>query len=84
MSTSEADTLEGARLAQGGLTPLVLTTTSPDPRSVYRKLREEWGVVAPVELEPGVNAWLVMGWEEICHVVRRERLFSRNPRNWRA
>ena len=84
MSTSEADTLEGARLAQGGLTPLVLTTTSSDPRSVYRKLREEWGVVAPVELEPGVNAWLVMGWEEICHVVRRERLFSRNPRNWRA
>jgi cytochrome P450 len=84
VSTSEADTLEGARLGKGGLTPLVLTTTSPDPRSVYRRLREEWGVVAPVELEPGVNAWLVMGWEEICHVVRRERLFSRNPRNWRA
>jgi cytochrome P450 len=84
VSTSEADTLEGARLGRGGLTPLVLTTTSPDPRGVYRQLREEWGVVAPVELEPGVNAWLVMGWEEICHVVRRERLFSRNPRNWRA
>lgn len=84
MSTSDADTLEGARLDRGGLTPLVLTTTSPDPRSVYQRLREEWGVVAPVELEPGVNAWLVMGWEEICHVVRRERLFSRNPRNWRA
>lgn len=84
MTTSDADTLEGARLSRGELTPLVLTTTSPDPRSVYQRLREEWGVVAPVELEPGVNAWLVMGWEEICHVVRRERLFSRNPRNWRA
>ena len=50
----------------------------------YERLRQERGVVAPVELEPGVNAWLVMGWEEICHVVRHERLFSRNPRNWRA
>jgi cytochrome P450 len=76
--------VEAAGLDRDGLTPLVLTTTSPDPRSIYRRLREEWGVVAPVELEPGVNAWLVMGWEEICHVVRRERLFSRNPRNWRA
>jgi cytochrome P450 len=59
-------------------------TTSPDPKGAYERLREARGVVAPVELEPGVNAWLVMGWEEICHVVRHERLFSRNPRNWRA
>jgi cytochrome P450 len=73
-----------ADLAADGLTPLVAITTSPDPRSVYERLWQEWGVVAPVELEPGVNAWLVMGWEEICHVVRHERLFSRNPRNWRA
>ncbi len=73
-----------AELGASGLTPLVDTTTSHDPQQVYQKLWQEWGVVAPVELEPGVNAWLVMGWEEICHVVRRERLFSRNPRNWRS
>jgi cytochrome P450 len=62
----------------------VATTTSPDPRGAFERLRREWGVVAPVELEPGVNAWLVMGWKEICYVARHERLFSRNPRNWRA
>jgi cytochrome P450 len=73
-----------ADLGADGLTPLAAITTSPDPRRAYEQLWQEWGVVAPVELEPGVNAWLVMGWEEICHVVRRERLFSRNPRNWRA
>jgi cytochrome P450 len=84
VSTAEDVTLAAARVSRGGLTPLTVTTTSPDPQSAYRQLREEWGVVAPVELEPGVDAWLVMGWEEICHVVRRERLFSRNPRNWRA
>jgi cytochrome P450 len=36
-----------------------------------------------VELEPGVNAWLVMGWKEICDVVRRDRVFSHDPNNWR-
>lgn len=64
--------------------PLTATTVTTEPLRVYRRLQEQWGVVAPVELEPGVNAWLVMGWEEICHVVRRERSFSRNPQNWRA
>lgn len=66
-----------------GLTPLSAITGSPDPQSAYRRLREAHGVVAPVELEPGVNAWLVMGWEEICEVVRHERIYSRDPNNWR-
>ena len=66
-----------------GLTPLAATTTCADPQAAYRQLREQWGVVAPVQLEGGVNAWLVMGYEEICHVVRHERLFSRDPHNWR-
>jgi cytochrome P450 len=39
--------------------------------------------VAPVELEPGINAWLVMGHHELCQVVRNEQLFSRDPNNWR-
>jgi cytochrome P450 len=66
-----------------GLTPLPETTTCADPQAAYRKLQEEWGLVAPVQLEPGVNAWLVMGYEEICYVVRHERVFSRDPHNWR-
>jgi cytochrome P450 len=82
--STETGSLELAELGADGLTPLVATTTSPDPQRAFERLRREWGAVAPVELEPGVNAWLVMGWKEICHVVRHERLFSRNPRNWRA
>jgi cytochrome P450 len=66
-----------------GLTPLAATTTCRDPQAAYAGLRARWGVVAPVQLEPGINAWLVMGYEEICHVVRHERLFSRDPHNWR-
>jgi cytochrome P450 len=67
----------------GGLTPLSAITGAQDPEAAYRRLQEAYGVVAPVELEPGVNAWLVMGWEEICEVVRHERIYSRDPNNWR-
>ena len=66
-----------------GLTPLFATTNCVDPQAVYRELEERWGRVAPVELEPGINGWLVMGHHELCHVVRNERLFSRDPNNWR-
>jgi cytochrome P450 len=66
-----------------GLTPLSETTTCADPQAAYQVLRERWGQVAPVELEPGVPAWLVMGYPEILHVVRNERLFARNPLHWR-
>jgi cytochrome P450 len=66
-----------------GLTPLTTTTTTTDPGAAYRDLQERWGVVAPVELEPGIHAWLVMGHHEICQVVRNEQLFSRDPNNWR-
>jgi cytochrome P450 len=70
-------------LEAGGLTPLSAITASPDPLEAYRRLRAQYGVVAPVELEPGVNAWLVMGWKEICEVVRHERVYSRDPNYWR-
>jgi cytochrome P450 len=70
-------------MGEGRLTPLSAITASPDPEAAYRHLRAAHGVVAPVELEPGINAWLVMGWEEICEVVRHERIYSRDPNNWR-
>jgi cytochrome P450 len=66
-----------------GLTPLLNTTMTTDPQSAYDELLRRWGVVAPVELEPGVNAWLVMGHQELCQVVRNEQVFSRDPNNWR-
>jgi cytochrome P450 len=65
------------------LTPLSATTTCPDPDAAYQRLRETWGPVAPVELEPGIPAWLVMGYREIRAMVRDELHFSRDPNNWR-
>jgi cytochrome P450 len=66
-----------------GLTPLSATTGTTDPQAAYRELAQRWGVVAPVELEPGVPAWLVMGHHELCQVARNEQLFSRDATNWR-
>ncbi|MCL2585731.1 MAG: cytochrome P450 [Streptosporangiales bacterium] len=65
-----------------GLTPLAETNAYADPQAVYTRLRAEWGEVAPIELEPGINAWLVMGHEELVHVVRHERLFSKDSTIW--
>lgn len=58
-------------------------TTAQDPHKVYEQLREEWGPVAPIDLEPGVPAWLVLGYDEASGVMRNELLYSRNSRNWR-
>ncbi|GAA3630197.1 cytochrome P450 [Kineosporia mesophila] len=64
-------------------TPLIEATGAPDHRVVFRRLRDEHGPVVKVELEPGVPAWLVMGYRELLTVTRDERLFSHDARNWR-
>jgi cytochrome P450 len=56
---------------------------SSDSQAAYAHLRKEWGEMAPIELEPGITAWLVLGYEEIIRVSRDERLFSRNTNHWR-
>ncbi len=66
-----------------GRMPLTAITQSRDPHAVYARLRAAHGPVAPVELEPGVPAWLVMGYEEIRVITEREPLYSRDARNWR-
>jgi len=62
---------------------LTAITQSRDPHALYERLRREHGAVAPVELEPGVPAWLVMGYDELRTITEREPLYSRDARNWR-
>jgi cytochrome P450 len=56
---------------------------APDPAAAYDSLRSRWGNVAPVDLEPGVPAWLAMGYDEVSAVLRNSVLFSRDSRDWR-
>lgn len=81
--TTATTTTQSERLAElADLTPLIETTTSADPAQVYERLRARWGNVAPVLLEPGVPAWLVLGHRELVTVLRDEGLYSRDSRNW--
>lgn len=64
------------------LRPLVEASALQDPREFYDELTREWGEVAPVELEPGVPAWLVMGQRLVYDIMRNEHLFATNPRTW--
>lgn len=66
-----------------GLTGIAETVAYDDPQAGYSKLRAEWGEIAPVELEPGINAWLVMGYAELVQVLRDERTFARSTGHWR-
>lgn len=64
------------------LKPLVHASALPDPREFYDELERQWGEVAPVELEPGVPAWLVMGQRLVYDVMRNEHIFATNPQTW--
>ncbi|MFD7256544.1 cytochrome P450 [Streptomyces sp. NPDC059874] len=70
--------------AHGGLVQLHGGLLPQDPRHVYEALRRRWGAIAPVELAPGVGAWLVMGYQEALEVVWNERAFSSDARRWNS
>lgn len=65
------------------LADLSATTAGADPARVYENLRRQWGNVAPVQIEPGVPAWLALGYREFAAVARDEKLFSRDTSRWR-
>ncbi|EPH45163.1 cytochrome P450 [Streptomyces aurantiacus] len=79
-------TTSGCPVAHGGqdsLTRLYGFDASTDPQSVYERLREHHGPVAPVLLEGDVHAWLVLGYRENRRVLENPRQFTRDSRIWR-
>ncbi|GAA1858333.1 cytochrome P450 [Myceligenerans crystallogenes] len=62
---------------------LVELTGARDMGKALRELEDEHGSVAPVDLEPGVPGWLVLGHAEVAQVMRLETVFARDPRHWR-
>lgn len=61
--------------------PLYGAELAEDPAGAYARLREH-GVVAPVELSPGVPATLVTGYEAALGVLRDPITFPKDPRGW--
>jgi cytochrome P450 len=72
-----------AAFAKGAaLTALYGPEAQSDPSALYERLRAEHGPVAPVELEGGVPAWLVLGYRENMEVARTPNRFTRDARLW--
>lgn len=62
---------------------LAETTRVAEPHALLEELRQQWGPLAPVDLEPGVPGWLVLGHREVGAVLRNELVYSRSSRAWR-
>ncbi|MBW1603633.1 cytochrome P450 [Streptomyces sp. JJ66] len=54
------------------------------PAELYRSLRHRHGPVAPVLLDGGIPAWLVLGYREVRYVTAHDELFARDSRRWHA
>ncbi|MFF3337828.1 cytochrome P450 [Streptomyces flavidovirens] len=70
--------------AHAGATPLYGDVLTGDTHALYEDLRRRHGPLAPIELEPGVPAWLVLGYQELLEITRNEECFSHDSRRWRA
>ncbi|MDA8371773.1 MAG: cytochrome P450 [Nocardiopsaceae bacterium] len=62
--------------------PLYEYAAEADRGRIWESLRDRFGQVAPVELEPGLVAWLLLGYEENLEVMRDWNTFSRDTRRW--
>lgn len=62
--------------------PLAGLEYQQTPSELYRGLRAEHGAVAPVLLDGGIPAWLVLGYPEVSYVTSHDELFARDSRRW--
>jgi len=52
------------------------------PSQLYRTMRRDHGAVAPIMLDGGIPAWLVLGYPEVSYVTSHDELFARDSRRW--
>lgn len=64
------------------VTTLTELTAAHDADAVHARLREEWGDLAPVELEPGARAWLVTEYRTIVAMAREQFPLTTTTRGW--
>lgn len=68
--------------AHAGAVSLTGLDFQQTPSELYRTMRREHGPVAPVLLDGGVPAWLVLGYTELSYVTSHDELFARDSRRW--
>ncbi|MGQ4436986.1 MULTISPECIES: cytochrome P450 [unclassified Streptomyces] len=55
-----------------------------DPHAFYRRMREQFGPLVPVDLAPGVPATLVVGYEAARRILSDPQRFPADPRRWQV
>lgn len=78
----EAQPPPGCPAAHPDSVPLSGLRFQQTPSRLYRSLRREHGPVAPVLLDGGIPAWLVLGYSEVGYVTSHDELFARDSRRW--
>ncbi|MEU0910116.1 cytochrome P450 [Streptomyces althioticus] len=68
--------------AHAGAVSLTGLDFQQTPSELYRTMRREHGPVAPVLLDGGIPAWLVLGYTELSYVTSHDELFARDSRRW--
>ncbi|MFC4128002.1 cytochrome P450 [Nocardia rhizosphaerae] len=53
-----------------------------DPQAAYRRMRERFGPLVPVELAPGIRATLVIGYHTAVRILNDPEHFPADPRMW--
>lgn len=64
------------------VTTITELTASHEASAVHARLREEWGDIAPVELEPGARAWLVTEYRTIVAMARGQFPLTVTTEGW--
>ena len=67
--------------AREAAVPLYGQTDVPVPQ-LLEQLRERFGTIAPVEVAPGVLAWVLLSYELNRSVLQDPYNFPRDPRRW--
>ncbi|WP_405899189.1 cytochrome P450 [Streptomyces sp. NBC_00727] len=68
--------------AAAGAVPLSGPRFQTEPAQLYREIRRDHGAVAPVVLDGGLPAWLVLDYRELHQVTSDPVLFSRDSDLW--
>ncbi|GGL01827.1 cytochrome P450 [Nocardia jinanensis] len=62
--------------------PLYSAEFADDPHAAYRRMRDGYGSLVPVELAPGVPATLVVGYRAALRILNDPERFPADPRAW--
>ncbi|WP_345556068.1 cytochrome P450 [Streptomonospora halophila] len=64
-------------------TPIYADALDEDLPAVLERLRQRHGALAPVQVAPGVGAWVTLSYDVSLDVLRDRVRFPRDPRRWR-